>query len=94
MLTWLQHTSSLLSAGHDSLHAVTQPLANDNSGGGQFQLGMAKKLTETSTGSCKHQSNCTIVMKKRSKEAECAIIICPRFRVPRPSCNYEVGSQG
>jgi len=38
------------SADHNSLHAVTQPLANDNSGGGQFQLGMAKKSTETSTG--------------------------------------------
>jgi len=29
--------------------AVTQPLANDNSGGGQFQLGMAKKATDTVT---------------------------------------------
>ena len=28
---------------------MTKALANDNSGGGQFQLGMAKKPTETET---------------------------------------------
>jgi hypothetical protein len=37
------------SAGNDALQAVTRPLAKDNSGGGQFQLGMAKKTTEAVT---------------------------------------------
>jgi len=33
--------------GNDQLRAVTGLLRNDNSGGGQFQIGMAKKPTET-----------------------------------------------
>jgi hypothetical protein len=37
------------SEGYAELKAVTEPLANDNSGGGQMQLGMAKKPTETET---------------------------------------------
>ncbi|ORY07002.1 hypothetical protein BCR34DRAFT_570903 [Clohesyomyces aquaticus] len=37
------------SAGDDPLKAVTEPIANDNTGGGQMQLGMAKKPTETET---------------------------------------------
>jgi len=35
------------SKGYAPLQAVTKPLPNDNSGGGQFQIGMAKKPTET-----------------------------------------------
>lgn len=35
--------------GIDKLEAVTGKLVNDNSGGGQFQIGMAKKPTETVT---------------------------------------------
>ena len=35
------------SANNDPLKAVTQPLPNDNSGGGQFQIGVMKKPTET-----------------------------------------------
>jgi len=31
------------------LRAVTKLITNDNSGGGQFQIGMAKKPTETTT---------------------------------------------
>jgi hypothetical protein len=37
------------SVGHDPLEAVTQHIAIDNCGRGQFQLGMAKKPTETVT---------------------------------------------
>lgn len=37
------------SKGKDKLKAVTKKLPNDNSGGGQMQLGMAKKPTETET---------------------------------------------
>lgn len=37
------------SEGNAELKAVTQALGNDNSGGGQMQLGMAKKPTETET---------------------------------------------
>lgn len=37
------------SAGQDPLQIITKPLANNNSSDGQFQLGMAKKLTETTT---------------------------------------------
>jgi hypothetical protein len=37
------------SVGSGPLQAVTEPLANDNSGGGQFQIGIAKKPTETIT---------------------------------------------
>ncbi|CZS98286.1 related to endoglucanase c [Rhynchosporium agropyri] len=32
---------------NDKLKAVTEPLPNDNTGGGQFQIGIAKKPTET-----------------------------------------------
>jgi len=39
----------LYSEGTAELKAVTEPLENDNSGGGQMQLGMAKKPTETET---------------------------------------------
>lgn len=35
------------SRGNDRLNAVTEALPNDNSGGGQYQIGMAKKPTET-----------------------------------------------
>ncbi|TVY93514.1 hypothetical protein LAWI1_G001689 [Lachnellula willkommii] len=35
------------SEGYDALEAVTKPISNDNSGGGQFQIGMLKKPTET-----------------------------------------------
>lgn len=35
------------STGFDALRAVTKPLPNDNSGGGQFQIGILKKPTET-----------------------------------------------
>lgn len=37
------------SAGNDPLKNVTESIINDNSGGGQLQLGMAKKPTETET---------------------------------------------
>lgn len=37
------------SEGNKKLNPVTEPLRNDNSGGGQMQLGMAKKPTETET---------------------------------------------
>ncbi|KAF9527578.1 hypothetical protein CPB83DRAFT_815371 [Crepidotus variabilis] len=35
------------SQGNDPLRVATHPLPNDNSGGGQFQIGVAKKPTET-----------------------------------------------
>lgn len=35
------------STGSDALKAVTRPLPNDNSDGGQFQIGILKKPTET-----------------------------------------------
>jgi hypothetical protein len=35
------------STGSDSLKAVTKLVPNDNSGGGQFQIGILKKPTET-----------------------------------------------
>lgn len=35
------------SCGHEPLQAVTDALLNDNSGRGQYQVGMAKKPTET-----------------------------------------------
>lgn len=37
------------SVGDEALKTVTEALPNDNSGGGQLQLGMAKKPTETKT---------------------------------------------
>jgi len=37
------------SDGYDALEAVTKPIGNDNSGGGQFQIGMLKKPTETTS---------------------------------------------
>lgn len=37
------------SAGSEALKAVTEPLPNANAGGGQLQLGIAKKPTETET---------------------------------------------
>ena len=37
------------SAGDAPLQAVTEPLPNENAGGGQLQLGIAKKPTETKT---------------------------------------------
>lgn len=37
------------SEGNRPLKAVTKELKNDNSGGGQLQIGMAKKPTETET---------------------------------------------
>jgi hypothetical protein len=37
------------SEGYDSLKAVTKPLPNDNSGGGQYQIGILKKPTETTS---------------------------------------------
>lgn len=37
------------SNGATSLKAVTEALPNANAGGGQFQLGIAKKPTETKT---------------------------------------------
>lgn len=39
----------LYSEGDKPLKNVTAPLPNDNSGGGQLQLGIAKKPTETET---------------------------------------------
>jgi hypothetical protein len=35
------------STGYEPLKAVTKLLPNDNSGGGQFQIGILKKPTET-----------------------------------------------
>lgn len=35
------------SLGYEPLKGVTKPIPNDNSGGGQFQIGIAKKPTET-----------------------------------------------
>ena len=35
------------SVGFAPLQPATRPLSNDNSGGGQFQVGMMKKPTET-----------------------------------------------
>jgi hypothetical protein len=35
------------SSGCDPLEAVTKPISNDNSGGGQFQIGILKKPTNT-----------------------------------------------
>ncbi|KAJ3506191.1 hypothetical protein NLJ89_g7006 [Agrocybe chaxingu] len=37
------------SKGYDTLKAVTQLVVNDNSGGGQFHVGILKKPTETKT---------------------------------------------
>ena len=37
------------SVGTDTLKAVTKLISNDNSGGGQFQIGLAKKPTETTS---------------------------------------------
>jgi hypothetical protein len=37
------------SEGYDPLEAVTKPISNDNSGGGQFQIGLLKKPTETTS---------------------------------------------
>ena len=37
------------SEGYDRLKAVTPPVANDNSGGGQYQIGILKKPTETTS---------------------------------------------
>ncbi|KAF2742130.1 glycoside hydrolase family 131 protein [Sporormia fimetaria CBS 119925] len=49
----LDHDKSTIkvfySKGKDRLRAVTKALPNDNTGGGQLQLGMAKKPTETET---------------------------------------------
>jgi hypothetical protein len=39
----------LYSAGNEKLRAVTEALPNNNMGGGQLQLGIAKKPTETET---------------------------------------------
>lgn len=39
----------LYSAGQEPLKAVTEALPNQNAGGGQLQLGIAKKPTETET---------------------------------------------
>jgi hypothetical protein len=39
----------LYSAGNEKLRAVTEALPNNNTGGGQLQLGIAKKPTETET---------------------------------------------
>jgi hypothetical protein len=50
-LIWATHSTLRVyySLGQDPLQPVTKPLANDNRGGGQFQFGMAKKPTETTT---------------------------------------------
>ena len=37
------------STGKAPLKAVTEPLPNENGGGGQLQIGIAKKPTETET---------------------------------------------
>lgn len=37
------------SLGDKPLRPVTKLITNDNSGGGQFQIGMAKKPTETTS---------------------------------------------
>lgn len=37
------------SSGNAPLGKVTEPLPNNNTGGGQLQLGIAKKPTETET---------------------------------------------
>ena len=51
--TWTDLSCStiqvLYSSGHAPLIEVTGELPNDNAGGGQLQLGMAKKPTETET---------------------------------------------
>jgi len=39
----------LYSAGNDTLQAVTDWLVNNNAGGGQLQVGVGKKPTETQT---------------------------------------------
>lgn len=50
---WADRTSSTMqvfySVGGNPLKEVTVPFPNDNSGGGQMQLGIAKKRTETET---------------------------------------------
>jgi hypothetical protein len=48
----LTHTSTIQvfhSNGNEPLESVTGHVPNDNSGGGQLQLGIAKKPTETDT---------------------------------------------
>ena len=48
----LTHTSTIqvfYSTGNEPLESVTDHVPNDNSGGGQLQLGIAKKPTETET---------------------------------------------
>jgi hypothetical protein len=49
-LIWLCSTIQVFySAGNAPLEAVTEALPNENAGGGQLQLGIAKKPTETQT---------------------------------------------
>ena len=49
LTNWLCSTLQVYySLGNDPLKA-SEPIANDNSGGGQFQVGVAKKPTETET---------------------------------------------
>ena len=49
LIIWKSTLQIYYSANNDHLKAVTQPLPNDNSGGGQFQIGVLKKPTETVT---------------------------------------------
>lgn len=50
MLTEKRSTIQVFySSGASPLEAVTEPLPNENAGGGQLQLGIAKKPTETET---------------------------------------------
>ena len=50
---WFANGNSTLriyySEGYDALRPVTRAIPNDNSGGGQFQIGIAKKPVNTTS---------------------------------------------
>ena len=48
-LTRLSTIQVFYSTGSEPLESVTDHVPNENSGGGQLQIGMAKKPTETET---------------------------------------------
>ena len=47
MLIYASTIQVFYSTAYDKLKAVTKALLNDNTGGGQYQVGVLKKLTET-----------------------------------------------
>lgn len=49
MLTLSSTMQVFYSSADEQLKNVTEPFHNENSGGGQLQLGIAKKPTETET---------------------------------------------